>query len=70
ITGSTTSGYNQVDFHQPNERRKIPPPSPLQKNVVHQPTGIVHDEVPPSYNQISTKTSPSHAYIYQEPTEV
>ncbi|CAF1121772.1 unnamed protein product [Adineta steineri] len=70
ITGSTTSGYNQVDFHQPNERRKITPPSPLQKNIVPQPTGIVHDEVPPSYNQISTKTSPSHAYIYQEPTEV
>jgi hypothetical protein len=38
--------------------------------VVHQPTGIHHDEIPPSYQQISNTSSPSHAYVYQEPTEV
>jgi len=38
--------------------------------AVHQSTGIHHDEVPPSYQQISKTSSPSHAYVYQEPTEV
>ncbi|UJR23937.1 hypothetical protein I4U23_026906 [Adineta vaga] len=69
VTGSTTSGYNQVDFHHQNDRR-IVTPSPAQKMVLHQPQGIHHDEAPPSYHQIANKPSPSHAYAYQEPTEV
>lgn len=41
---------------------------PQQINV-HQTTGIHRDEAPPSYQEV-TNTSPSHAYVYQEPTEV
>jgi len=64
-----SSGYNQVDFHQQHGRRVITPPPP-QKIVLHQPIGIHPDEIPPSYQQISNTSSPSHAYVYQEPTEV
>ncbi len=58
-----------MDFHPQHGHRIITPPPP-QKIVVHQPSGINHDEAPPSYHQIATKPSPSHAYAYQEPTEV
>jgi len=60
-----STAYNQVDFHQQHGRRIITPPPP-QKIVVHQP----HDEIPPSYNQVANTSSPSHAYVYKEPTEV
>jgi len=59
-----SSGYNQQ-----HGRRIITPTSP-QKILVHQPPGILHDEIPPSYQQISNTSSPSHAYVYKEPTEV
>ncbi|CAF1592386.1 unnamed protein product, partial [Adineta ricciae] len=63
ITVSSTSGYNQVDFHHPTSRRIV---TPLSSQ------GIIHDEAPPAYHQIASKPSPSpsHAYAYQEPTEV
>ncbi|CAF1110567.1 unnamed protein product [Adineta ricciae] len=62
ITVSSTSGYNQVDFHHPTSRRIV---TPLSSQ------GIIHDEAPPAYHQIASKPSPSpsHAYAYQEPTE-
>jgi hypothetical protein len=56
-----SSGYNQVNFSQQQEYR-----TPSQRIT----TGIHHDEIPPSYQQISNTSSPSHAYVYQEPTEV
>lgn len=61
----TSSGYNQVNFSQQNDHR-----TPSQRLVPHQLNGIHQDEVPPSYQQISNTPSPSHAYVYQEPTEV
>lgn len=56
-----SSGYNQVNFSQQNDHR-----TPSQRLI----NGLHHDEAPPSYQQISNTSSPSHAYVYQEPTEV
>jgi hypothetical protein len=49
-----TSEYNQIG-------RQI---TPSQLTAIH------HDELPPSYNQVASTSSPSHAYVYHEPTEV
>ncbi|CAF4476769.1 unnamed protein product, partial [Rotaria sp. Silwood2] len=70
-TGSTTtsSGYNQVDFH-PEQGRRIITSGLTQQMTVNQSPGKHRDEVPPSYHQVTNTSSPSHAYIYQEPTEV
>ncbi|CAF1125679.1 unnamed protein product [Rotaria sordida] len=70
-TASTTasSGYNQVDFH-PEQGRRIITSAVPQQMIVNQPIGKPRDEVPPSYHQVTNTSSPSHAYIYQEPTEV
>ena len=45
-------------------------PPPPQKIVVHQPSGMHHDEAPPSYHQISKPSAPATTFAYQEPTEV
>ncbi|CAF3417419.1 unnamed protein product [Rotaria sp. Silwood1] len=70
-TASTTasSGYNQVDFH-PEQEHRIITSGLAQQIVINQSTGKQRDEVPPSYHQVTNTSSPSHAYIYQEPTEV
>lgn len=60
---TVSSTYNQVDFHQQSKRRNVPRQSPAKMI-------ILPDEIPPSYQQVSNTSSPSHAYVYQEPTEV